>query len=224
MTSRGESAKERAGRAAAEHVEDGMRVGLGTGSTITHTLHALADLGRDILCAATSERTHALAAELGIRVVSPDEIGALDIAIDGADEIDPHLNLIKGGGGAHTREKIVAEMSARFIVVADESKLVDTLGAFKLPIEALPFAPGVLAARLRALGASRVEQREALSDNGNTLLDADFGLIDDPAGLAIALDSVPGLVEHGLFLGSTVERALLGTADGVREITHPVKK
>jgi len=224
MTSTGQSAKERAGRAAAEHVEDGMRVGLGTGSTITHTLHALAEHGRDIVCAATSDRTHALATELGIRVVSPDEIGALDIAIDGADEIDPQLNLIKGGGGAHTREKIVAEMAARFIVVADESKLVDTLGAFKLPIEALPFAPGIVAARLRELGASSVEQRETLSDNGNALLDADFGLIDDPASLAVALDSVPGLVEHGLFLGSTVERALVGTADGVREITHPTTR
>jgi len=224
MISGGDSAKQRAGRAAAEHVEDGMRVGLGTGSTITYTIHALADDGRDIVCAATSERTHTLAAGLGIRVLSPDEIGALDIAIDGADEIDPHLNLIKGGGGAHTREKIVAEMADRFIVVADESKLVDTLGAFKLPIEALPFAPEVLAARLRALGARAVQRRETVSDNGNTLLDADFGLIDDPASLAAALDAVPGLVEHGLFLGSTVERVLIGTADGVREITRPTSK
>lgn len=222
--STGQGTKERAGRAAAEHVEDGMCVGLGTGSTVTYTLYALAEHGLDITCAATSERTHALAAELGLRVVPPDQIGSLDVAIDGADEVDPRLNLIKGGGGAHTREKIIAEMAARFIVVADESKLVQQLGAFRVPIEALPFAPGVLAARLRALGAHEVERREALSDNGNALLDADFGLIDDPAALAAELDRIPGLVEHGLFLGTTVERVVIGTADGIRELTHPKRR
>ena len=215
-----ESPKERAGRAAADHVEDGMRVGLGTGSTVNHTIHALGDRALDIVCAATSERTHELASSLGLRVVTPDQIERLDIAIDGADEIDPGLNLIKGGGGAHTREKIVAEMAERFIVVADESKLVSRLGAFKVPLEALPFAPAVVAARVRELGAADVKQRDAMSDNGNALLDADFGLIEDPAALASALDAIPGLVEHGLFLGSTVERAVIGFEEEIRELKH----
>ena len=111
-------------------------------------------------------------------------------------------------------------MAERFIVVADESKLVSRLGAFKVPLEALPFAPAVVAARVRELGAADVKQRDAMSDNGNALLDADFGLIEDPAALASALDAIPGLVEHGLFLGSTVERAVIGFEEEIRELKH----
>ena len=119
-----------------------MRVGLGTGSTVHFTIVALGERKPDIICAATSERTRALATELGLRVVPPDELLELDIAIDGADEVDARFNLIKGGGGAHLREKIIAAMARRFIVVVDEAKLVETLGAFPLPLEVLPFAPG----------------------------------------------------------------------------------
>ena len=132
------------------------------------------------MCTATSEQTHELATSLGLRVVSPDEIGALDIAIDGADEVDPAFNLTKGGGGAHTREKVVAQMAPRFVVVVDESKLVDHLGPFGTPLEVLDFAPAVVAGRVRALGATEVTTRERRSDNGNLLMDADFGTIADP--------------------------------------------
>jgi ribose 5-phosphate isomerase A len=221
MSGAREAAKERAGRRAADYVESGMRVGLGTGSTVHFTILALGERKPDVVCVATSERTRRLASELGLRVAAPDEVGRLDLAIDGADEVDPDLNLVKGGGGAHAREKIVARMAARFIVVVDEAKLVERLGAFGLPLEALPFAPGVVAEQVRALGAARVTRREALSDNGNVLLHAHFGPIADPPGLARALDEIPGLVEHGLFPGAMVERVVVAGAAGLREIERP---
>lgn len=213
-----EQAKERAGRHAARYVRDGMRVGLGTGSTVHHLLVALGEHRPDVVCVVTSERTHALARELGLRVVPPDEAGTLDLAIDGADEVDPALNLVKGGGGALTREKIVAQMAARFLVVVDESKLVARLGGFGLPLEVLDFAPGVVAARVRALGATQVATRPVRSDNGNLLLDASFAAIADPAGLARELEAIPGLVEHGLFLAAGVERVIVGGPAGTREL------
>lgn len=212
------SPKERAGRRAAEYVEDGMRVGLGTGSTVHHTLVALGERRPDVVCVATSLRTARLAKELGLRLAELDALGGLDLAVDGADEVDPHLNLVKGGGGAHVREKVVAEVAERFLVVVDESKLVTRLGRFGLPVEALPFCPGVVERRLLALGAAAVTRREASSDNGNVLLDAAFAEIVDPAALARRLDRIPGLVDHGLFLAATVERVLVGGPDGVREI------
>jgi ribose 5-phosphate isomerase A len=213
-----EQAKQRAGRHAARYVEDGMKVGLGTGSTVRHLLAALGERKPAITCVATSERTAALARELGLAVAPPDEVGRLDLTIDGADEVDPQLNLVKGGGGAHTREKIVARMAERFIVVVDESKLVDRLGAFGVPLEVLPFAPGVVATRVRELGAQRVTTRPERSDNGNVLLDARFGLILDPGALAASLDAIPGLVEHGLFPGEWVERVIAASPDAVREL------
>ncbi|MCC5951708.1 MAG: ribose-5-phosphate isomerase RpiA [Acidimicrobiia bacterium] len=215
------AAKEATGRAAADLVEDGMRVGLGTGSTVHFTIVALGERQPDIVCTATSVRTHDLATSLGLQVVAPDEIGALDIAIDGADEVDPQLNLTKGGGGAHTREKVVAEMSPRFVVVVDESKLVDHLGPFGTPLEVLEFAPGVVTSRLEALGARRVTTRDERSDNGNLLMDAHFERVAHPDRLAASLAAVPGIVEHGIFLGSTVERVIVAGADGsVRELRH----
>lgn len=214
------AAKEAAGRRAAGYVEDGMRVGLGTGSTVHFTIVALGERRPDIVCAATSERTAALAADLGLRVAPPDALLTLDIAIDGADEVDARFNLIKGGGGAHLREKIIAAMARRFLVVVDESKLVDTLGAFGLPLEVLPFAPAVAAAHVRALGASAVTTRAVRSDNGNLLMDAAFARIDDPAALAAQLAAIPGIVEHGLFLAPMVERVLVAGATGVRELVR----
>ena len=213
-----DEAKQRAGRRAADYVEDGMRVGLGTGATVHHTIVALGERKPDITCVATSERTRELAEKLGLRVVPPDRVGALDLAVDGADEVDPRLNLIKGGGGAHTREKIVAQMAARFIVVVDESKLVERLGAFGLPLEVLPFAPEVVATRVREMGATAVTRRAEPSDNGNLLMDAAFPLIEDPAALAARLERIPGLLEHGLFLSDCVERVIVAGAGGVREI------
>ena len=214
------AAKEAAGRKAAGYVADGMRVGLGTGSTVHFTIVALGERRPDIICAATSERTRALASDLGLKVVPPDELLTLDVAIDGADEVDARFNLIKGGGGAHLREKIIAGMARRFIVVVDEAKMVETLGAFPLPLEVLPFAPAVVAEQVRALGARSVTTRGARSDNGNLLMDAAFERIADPAGLAARLAAIPGLIEHGLFLADMVERVVVAGADGVRELTR----
>lgn len=216
-----DQAKERAGRHAAGYVTDGMKVGLGTGSTVHWTIVDLGERALDITCTATSVQTHELGTSLGLTMVTPDEIGSLDIAIDGADEVDPALNLTKGGGGAHTREKLVAQMSPRFIVVVDESKLVDRLGPFGTPLEVLDFAPGVVAARVEALGATALTTRDTRSDNGNLLVDAHFGTIDDPAALARDLADVPGIVEHGIFLAPMVERVVVAGLDGVREILRP---
>ena len=214
------SAKEAAGRHAATYVTDGMRVGLGTGSTVHFTIIALGERAPAITCTATSEQTDRLARSLGLTVVSPDEIGQLDLVIDGADEVDPAFNLTKGGGGAHTREKLIAEMSPRFIVVVDESKLVDQLGAFGTPLEVLDFAPGVVETRVRRLGARDVTTRDQRSDNGNRLMDAFFGTIPDPSALAAELAAVPGIVEHGIFLAALVERIVIAGPDGVRELTR----
>lgn len=216
-----DEAKERAGRHAAGYVQDGMRVGLGTGSTVHWSIIELGDRRPDIVCTATSVQTHDLATSLGLTVVSPDEIGSLDLAIDGADEVDPAFNLTKGGGGAHTREKIVAQMAPRFVVVVDESKLVPHLGPFGTPLEVLDFAPEVVVARVLALGASAVVRRTVRSDNDNLLFDAHFGTVDDPAALARSLEQVPGIVEHGLFLAPMVERVVVAGLDGVRELVRP---
>jgi ribose 5-phosphate isomerase A len=214
------AAKEVAGRQAATYVSDGMRVGLGTGSTVHFTILALGERALDIRCTATSDQTHELATSLGLVVVSPDEIGSLDITIDGADEVDPHFNLTKGGGGAHTREKLIAQMAPRFVVVVDESKLVDRLGPFGTPLEVLDFAPGIVAGRVRSLGAHEVTTRDRRSDNGNLIMDARFGSIDDPIALADELAAVPGIVEHGIFPGARVERVVVAGRDGVYELVR----
>jgi ribose 5-phosphate isomerase A len=163
---------------------------------------------------ATSIETRDLAVGLGMRVLEPDEIKSLDIAIDGADEVDPALNLTKGGGGAHTREKLVAQMAPRFVVVVDESKLVPQLGPFGTPLEVLDFAPRVVADRLRVLGAKEVITRDRRSDNDNLLCDAHFGTIADPDMMAAHLEQIPGIVEHGLFRAAMVERVVVARADG----------
>ena len=212
--------KEEAGRRAAGFVTDGMKVGLGTGSTVHWTIMELGERQLDIVCTATSVQTHDLALSLGLRVVSPDDIGHLDIAIDGADEVSPTFDLTKGGGAAHTREKIVAAMADRFVVVVDETKLVDSLGPFGTPIEVLNFAPRVVASAVQALGAGEVTTRPLRSDNGNLVMVAHFGTITDPVALAAQLAAVPGLVEHGIFPGSMVERVVVAGADGVRELVN----
>ncbi|GIU85476.1 MAG: ribose-5-phosphate isomerase [Acidimicrobiales bacterium] len=216
-----EKAKEAAGRAAVEYVVDGMLVGLGTGSTVYWTVRELARRGLRVECVATSVATEKLAHECGLRLLDPADVDSLDIAIDGADEVDPRLNLTKGGGGAHTREKIVAAMSERFLVVVDETKLVDKLGAFGTPVEVLPFAPAFVEDKLSELGAQRVRRRDTPTDNGGIVVDAYFGQIDDPDSLDASIRSIPGVVEVGLFPGSWVERVIVGHRDGsVREITR----
>ena len=214
--------KERAGRFAAGFVESGMTVGLGSGSTVAYTIAALGEKALDIVCVATSKRTEALARKLRLKLATPDEVKRLDIAIDGADEVDPMCHLIKGGGGAHTREKIVAEMADRFVVVVDESKLVDGLGRFGVPVEVLDFAPGIVTSRLEALGAEAVAMISERTDNGNVLLRASFESIEDPLELAASISAIPGVVEHGLFLNWCVARVIVGTNEGqVRQVFPP---
>lgn len=213
-------AKQEAGRHAASYATDAMRVGLGTGSTVHWTIVELGERALDIICTATSVQTHELATSLGLRVVTPDEIGHLDLAIDGADEVAPTFDLTKGGGAAHTREKIVAAMADRFVVVVDESKLVPSLGPFGTPLEVLDFAPDVVAGAVRSLGAAEVTTRARRSDNGNLVMDAHFGTIADPGALAAELSATPGIVEHGIFPGSMVERVVIAGGTGVRELVN----
>lgn len=213
--------KRATGRRAAELVEDGMRVGLGTGSTVRHTIEALAERELDIVCVPTSIETDRMGRRLGLRITDPDAVPSLDIAIDGADEVDPALDLIKGGGGAHFRERMVAELADRFVVVVDESKLVDRLGDFGVPVEVMDFGQDVVARRLRAEGASAVDVRTATSDNGNLILDADFGLLDDPGELAHRVKAITGVIAHGIFPGSLVSEVLVARADGsIDVLTH----
>ena len=213
-----EQAKQAAGRAAATVVADGMRVGLGTGSTVRYAIEALGETGFDLTCVATSTATEELAGRVGLRLVAPDEALALDVTIDGADEVDAGLNLTKGGGGALTREKVVAAMADRFVVVADRSKVVPRLGPFGTPIEVRPFAPGVVGERLQALGATAVDRRDEPSDNGGVLFDAHFGEIADPSALAAELSAIPGVVEHGIFLADLVSTVVVADPDGSIEI------
>jgi ribose 5-phosphate isomerase A len=205
------NAKQRAGFKAAEFVEDGMSVGLGTGSTAYWMVERLGERVRDeglrVRCVPTSRRTEEQALRLGIPLVSLGEVASLDLAIDGADEIGPHLALIKGGGGALLREKLVAGAARRFVVIADASKRVDVLGRFPLPVEVVPFAWELTARRVAAVTKAeallrRVEGGEAyLTDNGNYILDCRCGEISDPARTERELKALTGIVESGLFVG-----------------------
>ena len=205
--------KKAAAAKAVEFVEDGMKLGIGTGSTANEFIRLLAlrvKEGLKVTGVATSERSEQLCRELGIPVASLDEMPSLDLDIDGADEIGPKMALVKGGGGALLREKIVAFASARMLVIADQSKLVKTLGAFPLPIEVNPF--GLEATKLaivdvaKSLGLSgnislRVKNNKTfVTDGGHFIIDASFSRISDPESLSNALFSIPGVVEHGLFL------------------------
>jgi ribose 5-phosphate isomerase A len=201
-----------AAQAAADLVMDGMAVGLGTGSTVDHLLPALAELGpRDLRCVATSERTERQARELGLPVEPFDQLTRLDIAIDGADEIAPDRWLIKGGGGAHTREKVVAAAADRFVVIADASKDVERL-SWAVPLELLPFGLG---ATLRAVGRlGDVRLRDAPpSPDGGVIADVTADL-SDPERLSAQLSAIPGLVDHGLFPPALVSDVIVarGTA------------
>jgi ribose 5-phosphate isomerase A len=218
-----ESAKRYAAAAALELVEDGMKLGLGTGSTARHLVQLLAErihtTGLRVQCCATSRETADLARTLGIEIQDLDDLGRLDLAIDGADEIDPRLNLVKGGGAAHFREKIVEKAAARLAIIADHTKVVAALGTTrKVPLEILPFAWRTTCRHLEALNGQIVPRRGSdgeivRSDNGNLLVDADFGPILEPATLATALDGVTGLLEHGLFV-CMVEVAFVAQTDG----------
>ena len=226
-----EAQKRQAAARALDWVRPGMRLGLGTGSTAKHFVELLGERvrsGLDVVAVPTSEATRAQAKQLNIPLTTLDETPALDLTVDGADEIGPDLTLIKGGGGALLREKIVAAASASMIVIADDSKWVPVLGRFALPIEVVPFG---LAATQRAIDAAtaaagapgplRLRQDKNghvfVTDGGHWILDAALGRIADPKALADRLSAIPGVVEHGLFIGLAHAVILAGNA-GVRVV------
>jgi len=229
-----EDLKRQAAARALEFVRDGMKLGLGTGSTAKHFVELLGErvrAGLDVIGVPTSEATRADALRCGIALTTLDDIDRLDLTVDGADEIDPALNVIKGGGGALLREKIVAAASDRMIVIADDSKWVEVLGRFPLPVEVIPFG---LAATQRAMGAAFAESGVSgqmvirkgkdghvfVTDGGHWIVDAHLGKIPDPRRLAGSLASIPGVVEHGLFVG-LVSMTMLAGRNGIRVIERP---
>jgi ribose 5-phosphate isomerase A len=220
-----EEEKEAAGRAAAKLVREGDIVGLGTGSTAYFAVIALGErvkAGLKIIGIPTSVHTADLARAVGIPLTTLDEHPEIDITIDGADEVDPKLNLIKGGGGALTREKVIATASKKMVVVADSGKIVRVLGKFPLPVEVIAFARTVVERKIVALGGSPKLRTKAdgspfVTDNGNQILDCSFGEIDDPPALAGELDGMPGVVEHGLFIG-LAKLVVVGRGASVEEI------
>ncbi len=225
-----------AARAALAYVEDGMRLGIGTGSTAEEFVKLLAervDAGLTVIGVPTSEKTAELCMRLGVPLSSLDETPELDLTVDGTDEVDPDLSLIKGGGGALLREKIVAAASRRMIVIADRSKKVDMLGAFPLPIEVNLFGLGAteraIALAAESLGLAgplalrKRDGRRFVTDGGHLIIDAFFGRIPDPRALSGALQAIPGVVEHGLFLGMA-SAAILAGPDGIEVLTVPENK
>ncbi len=220
-----DSEKEAAGRASIAHVQDGDVVGLGTGSTAAYAIRFLAErvkAGLNVRGIPTSVQTRNLAEGLGIPLTTFEEVQHIDVTIDGADEFDPGLHLIKGGGGALLREKIVASASKKVVIVTDASKQVRVLGKFPLPVEVIPFAQPLVAKKITDLGASVKLRQYAygnpyVTDEGHNILDCNFGEIPDPAALGRVLDGIPGIVEHGLFI-DLASVVLVAKEGGVEEI------
>ncbi|MBU2533099.1 MAG: ribose-5-phosphate isomerase RpiA [Alphaproteobacteria bacterium] len=229
--------KREAARRALEYVEDDMILGLGTGSTASEFVELLGQKVRDglrVTCVPTSEATLKQALSLGIPMATIDEQPEIDLTVDGADELDRHLRLIKGGGGALLREKIVASGSAQVVIIADQSKLVDTLGAFPLPIEVVQFGLGVTRAMIEDIAdelglEGPIKQRLGgdgrpfVTDGGNFILDCAFGRIDDPEALAELLPFTPGVVDHGLFIG-LADQAIVAGDNGVQVFDADVEQ
>jgi ribose 5-phosphate isomerase A len=222
--------KRAAAKAALHFVKPGMKLGLGTGSTAKHFVDCIGDMvkaGFEVRCVPTSEATRMQAAALGIPLTTLDETPELDLCVDGADELDGQLSLIKGGGGALLREKIVATAAREMIVIADETKHVGMLGAFPLPVEVVSFGLKATAYKIdRACKFSdcagpinlRIRNgKPFVTDNGNLVLDCALGNIPDPAKLASVLSGIPGVVDHGLFIG-IASLAIIGTSDGLKRI------
>jgi len=226
-----EAMKREAARRALDFVRPGMRLGLGTGSTAAHFVELLAERvkqGLDVVGVPTSEATRAQAERLGVPLTTLDDEPELDLTVDGADEIDHHINLIKGGGGALLREKIVAAASRDMVVIADDSKWVGRLGRFPLPIEVVDFGLGATKKAIAAVvleagcpGPIRLRHKPDghvfVTDQGHLILDAGLGSIPDARKLAQGLSRIPGVVEHGLFIG-LARRAVLAGSEGVRVI------
>ena len=222
--------KQQAAERALDYVKPGMKLGLGTGSTAAKFVDLLGvqvSGGLDVVCVPTSEATRIQAEALGIELATLEEQPELDLTVDGADEVDEDLRLIKGGGGAHLREKIVAAASARMVVIADESKRVSKLGAFPLPVEIVPFGWRTTHSKVSETAAMNgckglvtlrgSQDNPFITDNGNYILDCAFGEIDDPERTARQLSLIPGVVEHGLFIG-LAHAAVIAGANGIEII------
>ena len=229
--------KRQAAARAVEQVRDGMKLGLGTGSTAKHFVELLGErvrAGLKVIGVPTSEATRADAERCAVPLTTLDQVDRLDLTVDGADEIDPNLELIKGGGGALLREKIVAAASDRMIVIADETKWVQMLGRFPLPIEVIPFGLGATRRAIETVfvenGVSgQMDVRTAkdghafVTDGGHWIVDAHLGRIPDSPRLAAALNSIPGVVEHGLFIG-LARTAVLAGPQGIRVVERPSRR
>lgn len=206
--------------AALDYVEGGKIVGVGTGSTANHFIDALATRKAEIPGAvASSEATRKRLDGHGIRVLDLNEVDSLYLYVDGADEINAQMHMVKGGGGALTREKIVSEVAEKFVCIADESKLVATLGKFPLPVEVIPMARALLERRLRGLGGEPKLRAGFTTDNGNLILDVHGLSITDPVALESELNQIPGVVTNGLFARRPASVLLLGGPAGVRRLT-----
>ena len=211
--------KKRCAEAALAFVEDDMMVGVGTGSTVNHFIAALAPWKHRIAGAvSSSEASTRRLREIGIAVRELNDTDGCEIYVDGADEVTEHLAIVKGGGGALTREKIVAQASRRFVCIADASKLVPVLGKFPLPIEVIPMARSLVARQVVKLGGRPVLREGFVTDNGNVILDVHGLAITDPAGLESELNQLPGVVTNGLFARRPADVLLLGDPAGVRRI------
>ncbi|MCK5591821.1 MAG: ribose 5-phosphate isomerase A [Candidatus Pacebacteria bacterium] len=223
-----ESQKKAAAEKGVDHIKSGMILGLGTGSTFVYALNKIARLInkgelKNIAGIPTSKKTEKLAVELGVPLTTLSEQPEIDLTIDGADEVDNNLNLIKGGGGALLREKIIAQASNRNIIIVDDSKLSENLGQkWAVPVEIIPFAFEVEKKFLESIGAVTKLRREKngeiyITDEGNYIIDANFGIIDNPTNLAVMLESRAGIVEHGLFIDTTA-LLIVSTVNGIKEI------
>ena len=207
------------GQAAVAYVEPGTVIGVGTGSTVNCFIDALGRMPVRIKGAvSSSQQSTARLQALGIEVFDANQVESLAVYIDGADEIDHTGCMVKGGGAALTREKIVADLSARFICIADESKLVTTLGRFPLPVEVIPMAAALVARRLRALGGEPALRAGVVTDNGGQIIDVRGLSITDPAALEREINQWPGVVSVGIFARNKASACLLGTAQGVRTL------
>jgi len=225
-----EEAKRKVALEAVKHVKDGFIIGLGSGNTAAYVIQEIGEKiqheGLQILGVPTSHQAMIVAVRYGVPLTTLDEHSEPDLAIDGADQVDRELNLIKGGGGALTREKIVASAAKQFVVVADETKLVERLGTnHPVPVEVLPFALPTVVAKMRELGGKPVLREgkgkvgPVVTDNGNFVVDADFGLIRAPKELDLQLKSIPGVIETGLFVG-IADVVYLGKPDGVLRLVR----
>lgn len=224
-----DSLKLAAARSACSMIGDGQVIGLGTGSTVRFLIEELSrridEEELDVVCVPTSRGTAILAREKGVATASLEEYDALDLAIDGADQVSDKLDLIKGGGAAHTREKIVASLAERFVVIVDEGKLSEKL-SLPVPVEVLPFSWKTAARRLEDMNAEVALRQCAgkagpvITDNGNYILDADFGVITDPEGLESEINHIMGVLENGIFPGMTHE-VHVGTENGVKILKKP---